>query len=142
MARPAVRRIPPPRTLTIESPAELQAFRHAVSRRATLPRVRIALRLARLPAARSDAHERHINRLLASHPLVAASVTAVATAVLAAVFPLPPAGPETVLALVAWAAEATLAGALGWLMGKLLHRFSTRWRLARVCDQIAADISA
>lgn len=142
MGRPAVRRIAPPRTLAIESPDDLQAFRRVLSRRWRLPHVRIALRLMGLHQARSDAHERQINRLLASHPLKAAGLGALVMAVLAGVYPLAPAGGQTLPALGAWAVEALLAGVLGAFAGIGLHRLVTRWRLSRLCTRIEAELFA
>jgi hypothetical protein len=142
VARPTVRRIAPPRTLAIESPDDLQAFRRVLTRRWRLPHVRIALRLMGLHQVRCDAHERHINRLLASHPFAAAGFCALVMAVLAGVYPLAPAGAQTLPALGAWVIEGLLAGVLGAFAGVGLHRLVTRWRLSRLCTEIEAELSA
>ena len=64
------------RTVALESPADLQAFREALANRLGLPRIRIALRLSELAESRRSEHERQINRLLATRGWAGAALGA------------------------------------------------------------------
>lgn len=139
MAKPL--RIPPVRTVALESLADLQAFRSALSKRLSLPRVRIALRLSELADSTHSAHERHINRLLGVSGHGQGIAAAIALLALTAVFPLSPAGPETAAGLIAWGAQGLFGVAFGFLTGKLLGEWVAHLRLKRLCALIEAEAS-
>jgi hypothetical protein len=138
---PRLRRIPPPRTLTLESLQEVEAFRKGIARRWTLPRVRTALRLVRLSGSRNNGYERDINRLLSHTGWVAGSIGAVLLIGGAVMVPVPPAGPESEAGLFAWLSQVALATVLGWWCGRAAGIFFYRWRLMRLCRQIEAELS-
>jgi hypothetical protein len=142
VARPAVRRIPPPRTLTIESLAELQAFRQSLVRRWRLPRWRVALRIPRLGSAHGDEFERRMNRWLDFNGGWAALVTAIAVTGLAIGLPVPPAGIESLAALSAWSAQVALGWIVGWFAGRGCALGIARWKLVRLCQQVKALVNA
>ena len=139
MAKPL--RIPPVRTVALESLADLQAFRSALSKRFGLPRVRIALRLGELADSAHSAHERRINRLLSASGHREGVAAAIALLALTAVFPLSPAGPESAAGLMAWGAQGLFGVAFGFLTGKLLGQWLAHLQLKRLCAQIEAEAS-
>jgi hypothetical protein len=132
-------RIPPVRTVALESLADLQAFRGALSKRLSLPRVRIALRLIELAESAQGTQERQINRLLDVSGQVEGLATAVLLLALTALFPLSPAGPGSIAGLIAWGAQGLFGVALGFLTGKLLGQWVARLRLKRLCARIEAE---
>lgn len=142
MAKQAVRRIPPPRTLALDSLAELQAFRRSVIRRWAMPQLRVALRIPGLRSARSEELERRMNRWIGRGGGWTALWTAVATTGAAVSFPVPPAGVESLAALSAWIAQVALGWVVGWLVGKGGMRLTARWQLARLCRQVQAEAEA
>lgn len=135
----AVRRIPPPRTLVLDSLADLQAFRQSINKRWKLPRLRIALRITGLRSSRGEHYERLINRQLGRSGGWAALWTAVAFTGIAMLFPIEPAGVESVPALGAWVAEVALGWVVGWAAGKGGSIALAHWRIVRLCRQVEAD---
>lgn len=131
----AVRRIPPPRTLALDSIADLQAFRQSIRKRWKMPHLRVALRLPGLRSARNEHFERLINRQLRRSGGWAALWTATAFTGLAMYLPLPPAGVESIPALGAWVAEVALGWVIGWGAGKGGALAQAHWRIARLCAQ-------
>ncbi|MET0334547.1 MAG: hypothetical protein ABW190_09780 [Rhizobacter sp.] len=142
MARQAVRRVPPPRTLVLDSTADLQAFRQSINKRWALPSLRIALRLPGLRSLRVDHYERLINRQLRLSGGWAALWTAIVLTGLAIAFPVPPAGPESIEALSAWLAQVALAWVLGWAVGKCGAIAIAHRRVVRLCRQVEAEVTA
>ena len=135
----AVRRIPPPRTLALDSLAELQAFRQSINRRWSLPRLRVALRIPGLRSARNEHYERVINRQLGRSGGWTALWTAVAFTGLAMMFPIEPAVVESIPALGAWVAEVALGWVLGWGLGKAGAIGLAHWRIVRACARVQAE---
>lgn len=125
--------------MALESLADLQAFRGALSKRLSLPRVRIALRLSELADSAHSTHERHINRLLSVSGHRKGITAAVALLALTAVFPLSPAGPESAAGLMAWGAQGLFGVAFGFLTGKLLGQWTAHLQLKRLCARIEAE---
>ncbi|WOB07640.1 hypothetical protein [Piscinibacter gummiphilus] len=140
--KPAVRRVPPPRTLAIDSISELQAFRQTIIRRWKLPRVRVTLRVPGLRSARNEHFERVINRQLGRSGGWTALWTAVAFTGLAMVFPIEPAGVESLSALGAWVAEVALGWVVGWGIGKGSAVAMAHWRIVRACGRVQAEAQA
>lgn len=138
----AVRRIPPPRTLALDSLADLQAFRQSINKRWKLPRLRVALRITGLRSSRGDRYERLINRQLGRSGGWTALWTAVAFTGLAMYFPIEPAGVESISALGAWVAEVALGWVVGWAVGKGGAVAHAHWRIVRLCRQIDAEAQA
>jgi hypothetical protein len=126
------------RTVALESLADLQAFRTALAKRFSLPRVRIALRLSELSEARISTHERQINRLLGARAYAESALTALVLVGLSAAFPLQPAGAESPAAISAWVAQGLLGLIVGRLAGKLAGLWLARLRLQRLCAQVQA----
>jgi hypothetical protein len=135
-----MRRIVPLRTVALESPADLQAFREALSKRFRLPRIRITLRLSKLAEARRAEHERLINRLLATRGWAGAALCALLPLGLTLLYPLSPAGADTSSAIAAWAAQGVLGLLLGGAAGALAGRGLARQRLRALCARIEAEL--
>ncbi len=131
----AVRRIPPPRTLVLDSLTDLKSFRQSINKRWKLPRLRVALRITGLRSSRGDHYERLINRQLGRSGGWTALWTAVAVTGLAMGFPIEPAGVESIPALGAWVAEVALGWVLGWAAGKAGAIVHAHWRVVRLCRQ-------
>jgi hypothetical protein len=129
------------RTVALESPADLQAFRAALAKRFTLPRIRIALRLSGLAEARRSEHERQINRLLSTRGWAGAGVGALLLAGLTLAYPLSPAGAESASAIAAWVAQGLLAVLLGGRAGQMAGLGLARLRLRALCEQVEAEAS-
>lgn len=140
--RHAVRRIPPPRTLALDSIADLQAFRQSVHKRWKMPRLRVALRLPVLRSVRNEHYERRINRQLGRSGGWTALWTAAAFTGLAMFFPVPPAGVESIPALAAWVAEVALGWVVGWLAGKGGAIAHAHWRIDRLCRRAEAEAAS
>lgn len=138
----AVRRIPPPRTLALDSITELQAFRQSTLKRWKLPRLRVALRVPGLRSARNEHFERQINRQLGRSGGWTALWTAVAFTGLAMYFPIEPAGVESIPALGAWVAEVALGWVIGWGVGKASAVALAHWRIVRACARVQAEAEA
>lgn len=134
-------RVVPLRTVALESPADLHAFREALAKRFRLPRIRIALRLSELPESRRSEHERHVNQLLAAHGGAGAALGALLLLGLTLLYPLSPAGADTASAIAAWAAQGVLAMLLGGVAGALAGRGLARQRLRSLCARIAAELA-
>jgi hypothetical protein len=115
----AVRRIPPPRTLAIDSLADLDAFRQSINKRWKLPRLRVTLRVPGLRSARNEHFERVINRQLGRSG-----------------------GVESISALGAWVAEVALGWVLGWGAGKAGAVALAHWRIVRACGRVQAEAQA
>ncbi|MEO8153530.1 MAG: hypothetical protein ABI605_10710 [Rhizobacter sp.] len=141
MAESKLRRIAPTRTVALESLADLQAFRAALTKRFSLPRVRIALRIGELHEPQRSEHELQINRLLAACGCAEGAIGALLLLGLAFAFPLRPAGADTASAMVAWAAEAVLGFMIGGLAGKLAGLGRARHRLRRLCERLETELS-
>ena len=139
MAKPAVRRIPPPRTLALDSLDELQAFRRTLSRRWELPQLRVALRIPGLRSARSAELERRMNHWIGRGGGWTALWTAGITTALAACFPIPPAGVESLAALSAWIAQVALGWVGGWVLGKGGMMLTAHLQLARLCRRVEIE---
>lgn len=140
--KPAVRRVPPPRTLAIDSISELQAFRQSINKRWKLPRLRVTLRVPGLRSARNEHYERVINRQLGRSGGWTALWTAIAFTGLAMFFPIEPAGVESIPALGAWVAEVALGWVLGWGAGKAGAVGLAHWRIVRACARVQAEAQA
>ena len=141
-SNPRVRRIVPLRTVALESPADLQAFREAMSKRLRLPRIRIALRLSELAESRRSEHERQINHLLSTRGWAGAALGALLPLGLTLLYPLSPAGADTGSAIAAWAAQGLLGVLLGGAAGALAGRGVTRQRLRSLCARIVAELGS
>lgn len=139
---PRTHRVVPLRTVALESPADLQAFRDALTRRLGLPRIRIALRLSELPESRRSGHERQINHLLTTRGWAGATLGAWLLLGLTLLYPLSPAGDETGSAIAAWVAQGTLGALLGGVAGALAGRGLARHRLRALCARIEAELRA
>jgi len=137
---PRLRRKAPLRTVALESPADLQAFQQALSKRFRLPRIRIALRLSELAETRRSEHERQINRLLAARGWAGAALGALLLLGLTLLYPLSPAGADTGSAIAAWVAQGVLGVLLGGAAGALAGRSLARHRLRSLCAHIAAEL--
>lgn len=140
--RRAVRRIPPPRTLALDSIADLQAFRQSVNKRWKLPRLRVAMRLPGLRSARNEHFERLINRQLGRSGGWTALWTAVACTGLAMYFPIGPAGVESIPALGAWVAEVALGWVVGWGLGRAGALALAHGRIVLACRRAEAEAAA
>jgi hypothetical protein len=138
----AVRRIPPPRTLVLDSLADLRSFRQSINKRWTLPRLRVALRITGLRSSRGDHYERLINRQLGRSSGWPALWTAVTFTGLAMYIPIEPAGVESIPALGAWVAEVALGWVVGWAAGKVGAIAHAHWRIVRLCRQVEAEAQA
>jgi hypothetical protein len=138
----AVHRIPPPRTLVLDSVADLQAFRRSLNRRLQFPRLRVALRIPGLRSNRNERYERLINRQLGRSGGWPALWTAVAFTGLAMYFPIEPAGVESIPALGAWVAEVALGWVTGWLAGKGGTLALAHGRIWRLCKQVENEAAA
>ena len=137
-----MRRIVPLRTVALESPADLQAFREALSRRFRLPRIRIALRLSELADTRRSEHERSFNHLLAARGWAGAALGALLLIGLTLLQPLHPAGAESASAIAAWLAQGLLGALLGARGGQLVGLGLARQRLQALCARVAAELPA
>lgn len=140
--KPAVRRVPPPRTLAIDSISELQAFRQSINKRWKLPRLRVTLRVPGLRSTRNEHFERVINRQLGRSGGWTALWTAIVFTGLAMFFPIEPAGVESIPALGAWVAEVALGWVLGWGAGKAGAVALAHWRIVRACARVQAEADA
>jgi hypothetical protein len=138
----AVHRIPPPRTLALDSIADLRAFRQSVNKRLKFPRLRVALRIPGLRSTRGERYERLINRQLGRSGGWPALWTAVTFTGLAMYFPIEPAGVESIPALAAWVAEVALGWVSGWLAGKGGALVLAHWRIWRLCKQVETEAAA
>ena len=138
---PRVRRIVPLRTVALESPADLQAFREALSKRLRLPRIRIALRLSELGESRRSKHERQINHLLSTRGWAGAALGALLPLGLTLFFPLSPASAETASTIAAWVAQGVLGVLLGGAAGAVAGRGLARQRLRSLCARITAELA-
>jgi hypothetical protein len=128
--------------VALESPADLQAFREALSKRFRLPRIRIALRLSELADTRRSEHERRFNHLLAARGWVGAALGALLLIGLTLLHPLSPAGAESASAIAAWLAQGLLAAMLGARGGQLVGLGLARQRLQALCTRVAAELPA
>lgn len=128
--------------MALESPADLQAFRAALAKRFTLPRIRIALRLSGLAEAHRSEHERRINRLLTTRGWAGAGVVALLLTGLTLAYPLSPAGADSASAVAAWVAQGLLAVLLGGRAGQLAGLGLARQRLRALCERVEAEASA
>ncbi len=137
--RRAVRRIPPPRTLALDSIAELQAFCQSLRRRWRLPYLRVALRVPGLRSARNEHYERSINRQLRREPGWPALWTALTCTACALAFPVPPAGVASLPAVAAWVAEVALGWVVGWGIGHAGAIALSRWHIGRLCRQAQVE---
>ncbi len=142
LAAPRLRRIAPLRTVALESPDDLQAFRGALAKRFTLPRIRIALHLGGLAEARRSEHERQINRLLMTRGWAEAGVVALVLLGLTLAYPLSPAGAESASAIAAWVAQGLLGVLVGTRAGHLAGLGLARQRLRALCERVEAEASA
>jgi len=122
--------------VALESVADLQAFRGALTKRFTMPRVRVALNLGELRETQRHAHEQQINRLLGTSGHVEAAVGALLLLSLAVAFPLNPAGPESASSIGAWVAQGLLGLGMGGVAGKLAGLALAQQRLRRLCDRV------
>ena len=122
--------------MALESVADLQAFRGALTKRFTMPRVRVALNLGELRETQRHAHEQQINRLLGTSGHVEAAVGALLLLSLAVAFPLNPAGPESASSIGAWVAQGLLGLGMGGVAGKLAGLALAQQRLRRLCDRV------
>lgn len=138
----ALRRIPPPRTLVLDSIDDLRAFRQSIHKRLQLPRLRVALRIPGLRSATNERYERLINRQLGRSGGWSALWTAVAFTGLAMYFPVEPAGVESIPALGAWVAEVALGWVVGWVAGKNGALVHAHWCIARLCKQVESQTLA
>ena len=138
----ALRRIPPPRTLALDSLADLDAFRLSINKRWELPRLRIALRIPGLRSARGERYDRLINRQLSRSGGWTALWTAIVFTGLAMFFPIEPAGVESISALGAWVAEVALGWVFGWAAGKGGAIVHAHWRIGQLCRQVATEAQA
>jgi len=136
-----VRRIVPLRTVALESPADLQAFRDAMDKRLGRPRIRIALRLSELAESRRSEHERQINQLLSARGWAGAALGALLLLGLTLLYPLSPAGAETGSAIAAWVAQGALGVLLGGVAGAVAGRVLARQRLRSLCARIATELA-
>jgi hypothetical protein len=135
-------RIAPVRTVALESLDDLKAFRSALTKRVTMPRVRIALNLGELRETQRHAHEQQINRLLGTRGYLEATVGALLFLSLAVAFPLNPAGPGSAAGIAAWVAQGMLCFGMGGAAGMLAGLAWAQQRLRGLCERIEAQASA
>lgn len=142
MAERPSRRIAPIRTVALESVDDLQAFRSALTKRFTMPRVRNALNLGELRETQRHAHESHINRLLGTRGYAEAAIGALLLLGLAATFPLNPAGPGSAAGMAAWVAQGMLCFGMGGAAGMLAGLALAQQRLRWLCKRVEAEAAA
>lgn len=116
----SVQRVVPTRTLGLETLTDVQAFRHALGKRMSLPRLRIALRLGELPEDRAQKYERRINGLLCTHGLVELAAGAGLSLILMIMFPLQFSALSTGMNVLLWITQMLVGTLAGGAFGRHL----------------------